>query len=72
MPSKEINWSYSSFKFKLVINLYKNSSSRMPLCFIHNKGVSVSKSLPFNEYILKNMGGKQNNYSVMVYGETET
>lgn len=44
----------------------------MPLCFIHNKGVSVSKSLPFNEYILKNMGGKQNNYSVMVYGETET
>lgn len=25
----------------------------MPLCFMHNKGESVSKRLQFNEYILK-------------------
>lgn len=56
--------------FLIYLLIYTKNSSL--LCFMHNKGESVSKRLHFNECILKNMGGKWDNYSALVYGETET
>lgn len=58
-------------KYFLIYLLFYTKNSSL-LCFMHNKRESVSKRLHFNEYIFKNMDGKWNNYSALVYVETET